>query len=166
MKHGRLQGVPSDYRGDQIKEWEVQKMYWQKYWAKQVDGLHRWKTEEVYEKMANEKLFHIKGGNSLLDFGCGSADLLCYYAKEYNTVIGVDFSKSMLESAQKRLIEKGCNNVKLLYANDKTVWEMINQNFDRIVLNGVVQYLDEKQIDDFIKNALKILNTNGKISLF
>jgi hypothetical protein len=40
-----------------IKKGEVQKMYWQEYWAKQVDGMHRWKTEEAYEKMAKEKLF-------------------------------------------------------------------------------------------------------------
>jgi cyclopropane fatty-acyl-phospholipid synthase-like methyltransferase len=46
------------------------------------------------------------------------------------------------------------------------VWGMVNQKFDRIVLSGVVQYLDEKQIDDFIKNALKILNTDGKVALF
>jgi cyclopropane-fatty-acyl-phospholipid synthase len=148
-----------------IKKGEVQKMYWQEYWAKQVDGMHRWKTEEAYEKMAKEKLFHIEGGDSLLDFGCGSADLLCYYAKGYRTVIGVDFSKPMLENAQKRLVEKECNHVKLLYANDETVWEMVNQKFDRIILNGVVQYLDEKQIENFIKNALKFLNTNGKIAL-
>lgn len=54
--------------------------YWSRYWADQTDGGHRTSAEDFLRLEADEKLFHLGEGDSLLDFGCGSADLLAYFA--------------------------------------------------------------------------------------
>ena len=141
--------------------------YWEKYWTSKKDSGHRFKSEAFYEKAAREKLFHIDGGDSLLDFGCGAGELLVHYAERYRYIIGVDFSESMLEKAQQRIdAAKLDERVTLMQGNDRTVWQQIQGRFDRISASGVVQYLEKEQLDSFIENALEFLNQKGKIALF
>ncbi len=108
----------------------------------------------------------MSGGNSLLDFGCGSADLLAYYAPKYSIVIGVDFSNNMLNNARIRLNSFGYDNVQLVQADDINVWERVHESFDRITAGQVVQYFKLEQLDRFINGASKRLNPGGKIILF
>lgn len=140
--------------------------YFKDFWSKERDGKHLFRTEEFYEKEAKEQLYHLSGGESLLDFGCGSAELLVYCAKEYKVVVGVDFSKSMLAEAQKRLEERHISHVKLMHADDKTVWNNLYASFDRIISYGVTQYFNAKQLDNFIYQASRKINPRGKIILF
>ena len=58
-------------------------MTWQAYWATRSDGGHRSQAEAFLRKEAAEKLFHLGRGEALLDLGCGSADLLVYYADAF-----------------------------------------------------------------------------------
>ena len=53
-------------------------------------GGHRYSTEEFLIKEAKEKLLHLNGGSSILDFGAG--ELLIYFVPNYEKVIGADFS--------------------------------------------------------------------------
>ena len=66
---------------------------------------------------AREKLFHLDGGRTLLDFGCGAAELLTYYAPEYEQLVGVDFSESMLKEANKRIEKNNYKNIDLILAD-------------------------------------------------
>ena len=140
---------------------------WKEYWSGKTDGGHRCSTEEFLEKESREKLFHLNGGQSLLDFGCGSADLLVYFASSYNCIVGADFSQSMLDRAQRRVHEFHCSDkISLVHGNENTIWSKLNQNFDRISATGVIQYLTKKQINSFLKDALPKLSGCGKILLF
>ncbi|MGA9189793.1 MAG: class I SAM-dependent methyltransferase, partial [Methanosarcina sp.] len=56
------------------------KFSWSEYFSDKKDGGHRHSTEEFLSKEAKEKLLHLDGGTSLLDFGCGAGELLIYYA--------------------------------------------------------------------------------------
>src|SRR3989339_1877079 len=137
------------------------------YWEEHKNGGHREQNEEFLKKEANEKLYHLGAGDSLLDFGCGSADLLAYYALAYKDLVGVDLSKSMLENAEKRIKSFGVSNkVTLINADDTNVWQKVPQRFDRITSGQVIQYFTLDQIDDFIRNASLTINENGKIILF
>ncbi|WP_440947483.1 class I SAM-dependent methyltransferase [Methanosarcina sp. T3] len=142
------------------------KFSWEDYFSDKKKGGHRFSTEEFLAKEAKEKLFHLNGGKTLLDFGCGAGELLIYYAPYYEKVVGVDFSSSMLLEAEKKILHHKYKNVDLILADDRTVWEKLDIKFDQITATGVVQYLDPKQIDGFILNASAYLNEGGKISFF
>lgn len=139
---------------------------WEDFFKDKTHGGHRYSTEEFLTMEAREKLFHLDGGKTLLDFGCGSAELLTYYASEYEQLVGVDFSPSMLGEASKRLEDRKCNNIDLILADHKTLWKKLDSSFDRITAAGVIQYLTFQEIDDFIAEASEYLNTDGKIILF
>jgi cyclopropane-fatty-acyl-phospholipid synthase len=142
------------------------KNIWEDFFKDKTQGGHRYSSEEFLSMEAREKLFHLDGGKTLLDFGCGSAELLAYYSLDYEQLVGVDFSPSMLGEADKRLRERKCDNINLLLADHKTVWGNLNSTFDRITAAGVIQYLTFQEIDDFIGNASRHLNTDGKIVFF
>lgn len=140
---------------------------WQRYWSARVSGGHRYQSEDFFQKEAREKLYHLDNGESLLDFGCGSADLLVYYAGIYRHIVGVDFSSSMLENARKRVEVFNCaGQITLVHADDASVWEEVPQSFDRITAGQVIQYFDRGKIDTFIGQASSRLNGNGRLIFF
>ncbi|MGD9776671.1 MAG: class I SAM-dependent methyltransferase, partial [Methanosarcina sp.] len=79
---------------------------WEEFFANKKSGGHRSSAEEFISKEAREKLYHLDGGKTLLDFGCGAGELLVYYSLEYEKLVGADFSASMLEEAGKRIRER------------------------------------------------------------
>ncbi|MGB9939131.1 class I SAM-dependent methyltransferase [Methanosarcina sp.] len=139
---------------------------WAEYFSDKKKGGHRYSTEEFLYKEAKEKLFHLSGGKSLLDFGCGAGELLIYYVPNYERVVGVDFSSSMLFEAEKKVWEQNYKNVDLILADDRTIWNRLNLSFDRITAAAVVQYLTPEQIDAFVRDASDYLNEGGKIVFF
>jgi cyclopropane fatty-acyl-phospholipid synthase-like methyltransferase len=142
------------------------KNIWEDFFKDKTHGGHRYSSEEFLAMEAREKLFHLDGGKTLLDFGCGSAELLAYYSPEYEQLVGVDFSPSMLGEASKRIRERKCNNIGLILADHETLWENLDSTFDRITAAGVIQYLSFQEIDAFIANASEHLNSDGKIVFF
>jgi cyclopropane-fatty-acyl-phospholipid synthase len=138
-----------------------------KYWSDKKNSGARYQSEEFYYRYAQEELFHLDGGKSLLNFGCGAGEILTYLAEKYNDIIAVDFSESMLEAARKRSDEKACKDkIRFIQASDKTIWEKVTNNIDRLLASGVTQYLTIEQIDNFLDNAKDIITKEGKIILF
>lgn len=151
----------------------MKKNYWKTYWSRKTNGEHRLILEEFLEKEASEKLYLLAGGNNILDIGCGAAELLTYYAGQYENCIGVDQSESMLFQARKRIENQHLNHkIKLIHQSATRIWEDLKLNFrnyypfDRITAGQLIQYLTKEQIDDFIANSMKFLTPNGKIWLF
>ncbi len=142
------------------------KSVWEEFFADKRSGGHRSSAEEFISREAREKLFHLGGGKTLLDFGCGAGELLVYYAREYDMLVGTDFSESMLDEADKRIRARKCENIDLILADDKTIWEKLDSSFDRITAAGVIQYLTDEEVDNFISHASGYLNKGGKIILF
>lgn len=138
---------------------------WQTYWAQRSDGGHRSQTEAFLEKEAAEKLFHLGHGEALLDLGCGSADLLVYYARAFTRTVGADFSQSMLVNARARA-NAFRSSVELVEADDLTVWEKVAGSFDRITAGQVVQYLTPEQLAGFLQTARGRLVAGGSVVLF
>lgn len=138
-----------------------------KYYSDKTSGLHRESTEHFYALEAQEKLFHLGKGETLLDFGCGSADLLSYYSREFKSLAGVDVSENMLSHAVKRLESFAAKNVELICADDINVWDKLGERrFEVITAAGVVQYLSYSQIDAFLRQSLLHLSPGGRIAFF
>lgn len=151
----------------------MKKNFWLEYWSDKTSGMHRSSSEDFLQKEAREKLFHLAGGKSLLDFGCGSADLLVYYALEYEVCVGADSSQAMIDKAKERLrLHQLEDRVSLSRNDDVHIWDYLekaasgNCRFERISAGQVIQYLDKKQVEHFISNALEHLTEEGKICLF
>jgi cyclopropane-fatty-acyl-phospholipid synthase len=146
------------------------KNYWASYWATRTNGGHRSQDESFLENEAREKLFHLdahlNGGGSMLDFGCGSGDLLAYYAPCFQKIVGSDFSGSMLKNAAYKIANNGLRNVILLNEDDITIWDKINESFDFITTGQVIQYLTIGQVENFIEKAKAFLKPKGKIIFF
>ncbi|WP_440947116.1 class I SAM-dependent methyltransferase [Methanosarcina sp. T3] len=142
------------------------KSVWEEFFEGKRSGGHRSSAEEFISREAREKLFHLDGGKTLLDFGCGAGELLVYYAQEYERLVGADFSSSMLDEASKRIRARRCENIALILADDKTVWEKLDSSFDRITAAGVIQYLTDEEVDTFISHASGHLKKGGKIIFF
>ena len=62
--------------------------------------------------------------------------------------------------------EKEYQNVRLIEADDRTVWNELDTPFDRITATEVLQYLTFEQIENFVVNASGYLKSNGKIVFF
>ncbi|MDW5562407.1 MAG: methyltransferase [Methanomassiliicoccus sp.] len=151
--------------GDQ-KERKLRE-FWAPYWNKRTDGWHKDQSEDFLQKEAREKMFHMGGGESLLDFGCGSGDLLQYMAPHYREVTGVDFSENMLKVAREKMDARCGDRVRLILGDDVTFWDSVQgQSFDRIIMVGVVQYLLLDQLNGFLERSHQHLADGGKIILF
>lgn len=162
--------------------------FWRGYWSNKENGGHRYSDEAFLCKEAKEKLFHLDGGRILLDFGCGSADLLKYYIPCYDIIIGADFSQSMLDKAKTNIdrlyggefvVKQNMNvefqgdhisceskRIYLVLSDEKTIWKMITSDVDRITTSEVLQYLSIEQIDNFLLEASNKLNEDGKVVFF
>jgi cyclopropane-fatty-acyl-phospholipid synthase len=142
-----------------------QRDYWRREWASRSSGGHRRADEDFLKMEADEKLFHAGRGGSLLDFGCGAAELTVHYATAFKKVIGADFSETMLAAARRRAADGGVH-IEFALADDETVWSRVEGNFDVITSSQVVQFLSRQQLDAFIAVALTRLNDGGCVLLF
>lgn len=137
------------------------------FFANKVNGVHRFNTEDFLRLEAEEKLFHLGQGNGLLDFGCGTADLLAYYAPRFAQLYGADLSENMLDHARKRLAGFDARNVTLMKADDKTVWHALEGiSLDVITTAAVMQYFTVDQISSFLAEGKKHLKDGGRFAFF
>jgi len=137
---------------------------WKELWSGRTDTDAR--LPSIIEKEVRERLLLLDGGESLLDFGCGTGEILIHIAPHYPRVIGADISLSMLEQARLKFQQGACQDIRLLCADEQSLWTKIDESFDRITSTQVVQHMDPEQVDHFITQAADHLNTGGRIVLF
>lgn len=98
-----------------------------------------------------ERLQHIDiAPNTILDLGCGSGELLVELQQQYPQakLTGIDFSESMLAIAQQKN-----PNIEFILA-DITALNLPNYNYDLIIANSVLQWLDPKRFFEVSKVLL------------
>lgn len=143
---------------------------YQEYWNGKSDGGHRYGTEAFLEKEAEEKsplLYSTRSGGSLLDVGCGSAELTTYYARRASSVVACDFSPTMLSEAQKRIEFQGLTNIELHQASAVSVGRIFEgRTFEVVTAGQVIQYLNPEELSTFLDQAIEMLSVNGRIVLF
>lgn len=138
--------------------------YLKNFWNTKDNPLHFHKDEYWFERYFEEiKLLFFTKGERLLDIGCGSGELLKYEAINYNTVVGVDYSTTMLSKAKKKVEQYSLDNkVQLYEGSTKEILKFKTaEGYDHILLSGVLQYLNLEEINIFMRDAKELLSSNG-----
>lgn len=126
---------------------------------------HYWPTYESMVHMKDEKLSrqrkamyqieydfikrYMAPQSAVLDVGCSNGDFLDYFKKDGHICEGVEFGKDAFEQAAKRY---------RVYYGELSKADIKNQ-YDLIVLRGVVQYLLHPKDD--LKKAISLLKQGG-----
>lgn len=99
---------------------------------------------------------------NLIDYGCGNGLLLEYLSKEkLLKYLGLDISLDSISYAKNRYKFKKINFE--LIQQGKSINLGKPNSVDVIILIGVLQYMTQKEIKNFLNHAKKVLKSDGKI---
>ena len=118
--------------------------FWDSYWSKPY-----FHYEKQHQFIWNLLLGKVYG--HVLDLGCGSAS--CWKGKKID-LTGVDFSEQAIVEAKKNF-PGGC------FVKTNVQETGLNDQFDVIVLSGVVNYL--QNLEPLRKEVLRLLKGSGKV---
>jgi len=93
-----------------------------------------------------------------LDYACGPGTLIGKYSNSIST--GVDISKKQIEYAKKNYFEKGT----FLTTNEFN-FEDYEDQYDVITLLGLIEFLNNDEINNLFVKLNKLLKNDGKIVL-
>lgn len=118
---------------------------------------YRFKRELIF---LNKK--DVFGGN-YLDIGCGTGNFLFEWKDKYENLIGIDFSKTMVEFAKKKC--KGFSNIKIYKDNASNFEKYIKKinNFSFVFIGGCLSYLNDAEVASLLQKLLQKLKKGGVI---
>ena len=134
---------------------------WKSFWEGKTSPLHTYDNENYYAAYGKELsvLYDNFEYSSVLEIGCGNGVLYPYLGFSQKLYVGVDLSQSMLENFRAKYPH---DNIKLLSINPGVIFKD-NNKYDLIFQNGVIQYFDNKMVQDFFESSYEMLNKGGKI---
>ncbi len=105
-----------------------------------------------------------KFGGNYLDLGCGAGNLLYEWHDNFDHLVGIDFSDSLIQIANKQ--NENYNNVKI-YKDSVLNFEkyVSDKKFKFIFVGGCFMYLGDEDILDLITNMFQKLE-NGGVLIF
>jgi ubiquinone/menaquinone biosynthesis C-methylase UbiE len=114
--------------------------------------------ESAYEKLiTQDKLLKSRG--SILDFGCGTGRLTEFMAKDFNKVVGVDISATMICQAKARL--KDLKNVELFEIDGASI-PLPGSWVDFVFAYLVFQHIKERNmVENAFKEIYRVLTPEG-----
>lgn len=110
-----------------------------------------------------EKLIKIEDGMKILDLGCGKGELAFYLAKKGAKVVGIDYSKSAIYLANKKLRLQN-NQIRKNLSFTRSDAKKLNfrdDYFDLVVSIDVFEHLYKKELEVIMKNISRVLKKNG-----
>jgi SAM-dependent methyltransferase len=93
---------------------------------------------------------------SVLDIGCGPADVLEYFSVD--RYIGIDLNPAYVATAERRFGDKG----KFLVGDAAGIEVSESEKFDRVLALGLLHHLDDDEVRILAKSARRLLAAGGK----
>ena len=134
---------------------EIKKLY--KEWSSDYD---KYSEYNVYIAMHKNKilpLLNLKKLDKVLDLGCGTGRLSIQISKKVKEVVGVDFSKEMLNIAKEK--SKQISNIYYKYLAITKKLPFKDKSFDKILSILVVNHI--KRLDKLLKEIYRLLKPRG-----
>jgi len=100
----------------------------------------------------------------LLDIGCGTGVNILRLNSGVRNIIGIDFAQGLLERCQKRIREHKIQNVQLCHAS-ATAIPLPDRSVDRILCLSVLQYLDDSEVRQALREFVRVLTPGGIVIL-
>lgn len=123
-----------------------------------TDEQFRESGANTYIKLiVNDNLINNK--QTILDYGCGNGRLMEFMADDYQKVIGVDISSTMVEEGKKRL--SGLTNVEFLETDGFNI-PLNNESVDLVFSYLVFQHIKTREMVEItFKEIYRVLIPNG-----
>jgi len=104
------------------------------------------------------KALDIKGGDTVLDVGCGAGVFSQAMAKEAKEVIGLDYSETNIKAVKKRYGEISNLKFKL---SDATNMPFDDECFDSILATELIEHIDDDS--KFVEECGRVLKKGGRV---
>jgi SAM-dependent methyltransferase len=129
------------------------------YWQRKTDSDHVPREGyDVFRIGAGEIQPFLHGRRSVLELGCGAGELFEHLDVDRSAYLGVDFSRSMLDTFKARHA-----GVRLEHGEASTF--TTKEKFDFVLVNNVVQYCAPYRTLGILQNAADMLAPGGRIFL-
>lgn len=126
---------------EQIKDWSFDEF------KIETEEFTNWDMYEILKNSTNEE-------SKVLDLGTGGGEkVLEFYPTYLKEVIGIDFSKGMIETANKNLEKSGRKNISFKFMNNLKL-DFEDEYFDVVVARNTVTNPEE---------IYRVLKPNGKL---
>lgn len=113
---------------------------------------------DLLQKRALEGVLDLKGGEIVLDFGCGSGRISYWIAPKVKKVIGLEVTPEMIDLAEKN---RSAKNVEFLIY-DGGQFPNLSYSFDLILSVGVLQIMRDEALRKTISHLASFLKKDGK----
>lgn len=123
-------------------------------WANQYDTNEN-STRDLDKKSTIETLSKYEFDN-VLELGCGTGKNTNWLLKKAKRIIGLDFSKEMLNKAKAKLSD---NRITFKKADLNNKWEVTNSSIDLITCSLTLEHIED--LNHIFNEAYKKLSENG-----
>lgn len=140
---------------------------WDSFWKDQKQSFNDvMRISTTYFAIQLEKLFAIKPGNEILDYGCGPGFLADYLETKKILITGADINPLFIEQSKKNHPASLFMHITTDAAVNKKIFEenIKAKKFDFIVLLSITQYFrNGEEVANVISMLLPYLKENGKV---
>lgn len=121
-----------------------------------ADSWHKdHQTDDWWQEATNIFISYLKPGATVLDVGCGGGTKSRYLLGKGLKVLGIDFSKNLINIATKEVPE-----AKFLVMDINDI-DKLKENFDGIFMQAVLLHVPKKEVEGILHKAAQKLNPRG-----
>jgi ubiquinone/menaquinone biosynthesis C-methylase UbiE len=105
-----------------------------------------------------------KAEERILDAGCGTGINIERLSRKVRSLVGIDYSESMVERARKRMEAEHVTNAEVR-AGSIAATGLPSDSFDKIICISVMQYLRDQDAEAALKEFVRITKNGSEIIL-
>jgi ubiquinone/menaquinone biosynthesis C-methylase UbiE len=103
-----------------------------------------------------------KPEDKILDAGCGTGINIHRLSSKVRSLVGIDYSESMVERARKRMETEHIRNAEVR-AGSIAATGFASDTFDKVICISVMQYLTDQDAEAALKEFVRISKPGGEI---